>query len=704
MRSRPASGAPRPKSPLRAVALFVIVSMAAPHAQTLQGTLARNNEPSAAAATEPRGSIVQLLVGRSTVISVGQPITRVSLTIPNIADAMVTSPQQLLLHGKAPGTISMFVWDRGGGISRYEVIVQRDLSELSARLTHLFPGENITVASNGTDVVLSGSVSGKYAMDKAAEVAAGYVEKKEDVVNLLKQQEGMASRQVLLRVRFAEVSRTALTELGVSLAGNGVNDGRWFGRTTTQQFAAPAWNEDGKFIFSDFLNLFLFDSKNEIAGVVRALQNKGLFQSLAEPNLVAEDGKEASFLAGGEYPYPVVQGQDGGTSIAIQFKEYGVRLNFTPTIVGTDLVKLKVRPEVSSLDFANAVTLEGFRVPAISTRRAETEVELQDGQTFAIAGLMNNTVTSQMSKIPGIGDIPILGLLFRSKAARKDQTELVVMITPTILRRNSSGVSSTVPGMAEPFMPPLPKTLPPPPPWNRDGQPQSSTGGAPSGAPPSGNRPSAPTGAPVTTDRGTVPATGSASESPSAPVLDGTAAPTGKAVSAPAMPTSSTGEKESVTGSAKAGAARQAAEQQAAADRAAAGKQAQPAAAQAKRDQKAAAEQAARESKVAAEQARREQKAGAEQAARDRKAAAAQASVDAKKAAAAKVEAEKAAREQARLNAELEKRQAEAARRQAQIDKERGEEIARAEQKLKAAQKQYESALGQKQDPGQKQQ
>ena len=183
---------------------------------------------------------MQLLVGRSTVISVGQPITRVSLTIPNIADAMVTSPQQLLLHGKAPGTISMFVWDRGGGISRYEVIVQRDLSELSARLTHLFPGENITVASNGTDVVLSGSVSGKYAMDKAAEVAAGYVEKKEDVVNLLKQQEGMASRQVLLRVRFAEVSRSALTELGVSLAGNGVDDGRWFGRTTTQQFAAPA--------------------------------------------------------------------------------------------------------------------------------------------------------------------------------------------------------------------------------------------------------------------------------------------------------------------------------------------------------------------------------------------------------------------------------------------------------------------------------
>jgi pilus assembly protein CpaC len=693
MRFRPASGAPRPKSPLRAVALFVIVSMAAPHAQTLQGTLARNNEPAAPAATEPGGSVVQLLVGRSAVISVGQPITRVSLTIPNIADAMVTSPQQLLLHGKAPGTISMFVWDRGGGISRYEVVVQRDLSELSARLTHLFPGENITVASNGTDVVLSGSVSGKYAMDKAAEVAAGYVEKKEDVVNLLKQQEGMASRQVLLRVRFAEVSRSALTELGVSLAGNGVNDGRWFGRTTTQQFAAPAWNEDGKFIFSDFLNLFLFDSKNEIAGVVRALQNKGLFQSLAEPNLVAEDGKEASFLAGGEYPYPVVQGQAGGTSIAIQFKEYGVRLNFTPTIVGTDLVKLKVRPEVSSLDFANAVTLEGFRVPAISTRRAETEVELQDGQTFAIAGLMNNTVTSQMSKIPGIGDIPVLGLLFRSKAARKDQTELVVMITPTILRRNSTGVSSTLPDMVEPTLPPVQKTLPPPPPWNRDSR-----------VPPSTERAPAPTGpSDLAPARNSVAPTHGQASAPATVIPDSNAAapPMVDQPSAPAAVT----EAQPTAGKGAAAAARKAVNDDAAAVRRAA-------AAQASADRKAAEKAAARDREAAKQAARTkaaadakareaaktQARADAERADREKKAAAAQASIDARKAAADKVQAEKTAREQARLEAELKKRQAEAAQRQAVIDKARAEEIARAEQKLRSAQKEYESALGQKQN------
>src|SRR5206468_9741762 len=152
-------------------------------------------------------------------------------------------------------------------------------------------------------------------------------------------------------------------------------------------------------------------------------------------------------------------------AISIQFKEFGIRLNFLPTIVG-DRVQLHVRPEVSTLDFNNAILLQGFRIPALSTRRAETDVELQSGQTFAIAGLLNSTVSTSLQKIPGIGDIPILGNLFRSKAAQKDQTELVVMITPEILRKGSTGVSPTLPGLVEPFMPPSAKTLPPPSPWN----------------------------------------------------------------------------------------------------------------------------------------------------------------------------------------------------------------------------------------------
>jgi pilus assembly protein CpaC len=199
--------------------------------------------------------------------------------------------------------------------------------------------------------------------------------------------------------------------------------------------------------------------------LVRALQTRGLFQSLAEPNLVAESGKEASFLAGGEFPIPIAQGSGANIGVSVQFKEFGVRLTFTPTVVG-ERVHLKVRPEVSVLDFANAVVFSGFRIPALTTRRTETELELGNGQTFAIAGLLNNSMTQTLSKVPGIGDIPVLGYLFRSKAARKDQTELVVMITPQILPQGSSGVTDQLPRLQEPFLPRLPEeeSLPPQPP------------------------------------------------------------------------------------------------------------------------------------------------------------------------------------------------------------------------------------------------
>ena len=199
--------------------------------------------------------------------------------------------------------------------------------------------------------------------------------------------------------------------------------------------------------------------------MIKALQTKGLFQSLAEPNLVAESGKEASFLAGGEFPVPIAQGTGGGTSISVVFKEFGIRLTFTPIVIG-NRVHLKVKPEVSTLDFTNGVSLNGFRIPALTTRRTETEVELNDGQTFAIAGLMNNTMNSTLQKIPGIGDIPILGLLFKSKPAQKNQTELVVMITPEILPNNSPGVTSDLPKLVEPYLPPVvqKKPIPVPPP------------------------------------------------------------------------------------------------------------------------------------------------------------------------------------------------------------------------------------------------
>jgi pilus assembly protein CpaC len=518
-----------------ALAGFIIVILVArPQAQQQQvpafGSPAAVTMRDGALAAAPTS--VNLLVGRSTILDIGSTIARVSLTVPDVADAMVTAPTQLLIHGKQPGTISMFVWDRMGAIKTYEVIVRRDLSALVEQVKNLFPGEPITVAGSGKDVVLSGTVSSKYVIDKAADVAAGYVEKKENVVNLLKQAEGVASNQVLLRVRFAEVSRNALQEVGASLFSDGNNN--MFGRTTTQQFPAPFFDQQGPMlgqtlVFSDYLNLFLFDAKNKIGAVVKAMQAKGLFQSLAEPNLIALNGKEASFLAGGEFPYPVPQGNFG--QFTIHFKEYGVRLNFTPTVLGGDLINLKIRPEVSSLDFNNAVIIEGFRIPALSTRRTETEVELQDGQTFAIAGLLNNTALSHMRKVPGLGDIPILGMLFKSRAYQKDQTELVVMVTPQIVRRGSTGASEGIPSLVEPFMPANDKPIAPPDPYvgsplypvqGRSAAPSPVP--APSPATPQPAAPAAQQAAPPAAVQDPVPSTpiqeaGSVPAAPAAPVL-----------------------------------------------------------------------------------------------------------------------------------------------------------------------------------------
>jgi len=459
--------------------MFIIGVFGTPHrtlAQVAPGPTALAAMPAAAAAAGAGDAIneptsVRLIVGRSTLVDVGTPISRVSLTSADVADALVTAPSQLLVHGKVPGAISMFVWSRGGGVKRFEVVVSRDLARLNEQIQQLFPGEDIQAQSSGKQVVLSGNVSRKEIADKAISVAAGYVDSKDSVVNLMAAQPGPGSNQVLLRVRFAEVSRSAMSEAGMSIFTSPTGIHNNIGRATTQQFPAPAFTDlawtktngdfgsdvtssEGKLNFGDFLNLFLLNEKYDLGVVIKALKQRGLFQSLAEPNLVAESGKEASFLAGGEFPIPVAQGSGANLAISVQFKEFGVRLNFTPVVTG-DRVHLKVKPEVSTLDFGNAVVLNGFRIPALSTRRTETELELRNGQTFAIAGLMNNQMQSTLQKIPGIGDIPILGALFKSKAAQKDQTELVVMITPEILRPDSSGVTPNLPRMPETFLPPV---------------------------------------------------------------------------------------------------------------------------------------------------------------------------------------------------------------------------------------------------------
>ena len=693
-RSRPLQGR-RPAAFFAALVVYIIVILvAAPQAQQPQVFAPTNTTSATVVRDAVSGSEIELMVGRSTVLNVGSTIARVSLTVPDIADAMVTAPSQLLIHGKKPGTISLFVWDKAGAISTFEVKVRRDLSPLVAHMKQLFPGEDITVLGSGTDVVISGTVSTKYVMEKAADVAGGYVEKKENVVNMLKQAEGIASNQVMLRVRFAEVSRSAMQELGASLFANGSGpSNQWFGRTAPPGVPSPEF-EDGKLIFSDFLNLFLFNGKEGLGGVVRALSNKGLFQSLAEPNLIATNGKEASFLAGGEYPYPVVQSGSGSNSVTITFKEFGVRLSFTPTVLGGDLIHLKVKPEVSSLDFANAVIIDGFRVPALSTRRTETEVELRDGQTFAIAGLMNNTLTNTMSKIPGIGDIPILGLLFKSKAHQKNQTELVVMITPTIIRRGQMGVSESLPSLTEPYLSRPDKTYPSPDPYTGSprypaDRPQPREGNGPATQPRQGAAQQMPEPlAPVTSS---APAQKPTAPVPSRPISQtAPVTPAAQPAAKPAAPTTTPASRPA-----------QAAPKSSAVAPATTTKPATPTTTAASSKEsagvKAEVKGVDKASERASERAREQERRAAEAEAKQQAAAARQ-KAEADKVAALKAEedqrqADRLSKDRAKREAEIARKNAEIAKKQADDEAKREKALTEAAARLKQAQTAYQAEI-----------
>ncbi len=373
---------------------------------------------------------VSLTAGRSTVLNVDFDITRIAVTNPAIADAVVVAPREILIDGKAQGTISLIVWGDGRR-TQYDLVVDMPVTQLQQQLRNLFPGEDIEVTINEEATTLSGRVSSNEVMLKAGEIAEK-TSSKQKVINLLQVPGGIDTQQVLLQVRFAEVNRQALSEAGVSFftGASGYKD--WIGRATTQQFPAPDFEPD-RLTFSDYLNLFVFNTKYNVGGLLKALQTRGYLQSLAEPNLIAYNGREASFLAGGEVPVPIVQGGGNSSAVSVIYKEFGIRLTFTPTIAG-DMIRLHVKPEVSTLDFANGVTLSGFRIPALQTRRAETDIELRDGQSFAIAGLMNNVTQTDRSMIPVLGSLPIIGNLFKSKAARQAKTELMVLITPRLVK------------------------------------------------------------------------------------------------------------------------------------------------------------------------------------------------------------------------------------------------------------------------------
>ncbi|HWV94797.1 MAG TPA: type II and III secretion system protein family protein [Vicinamibacterales bacterium] len=407
---------------------------------------------------------VSVTAGRSTIVSTEFDVTRIAVTNPEVADATVVRPREILIDGKAAGTISLILWGDNTRV-QYDIVVEQPVTALEQQLHRLFPDETVEVTSNADGIVLSGRASSTQVMLRIAEVVRA-ASPKANVINMLQVPGGSDAQQVMLQVRIAEVNRKALMEFGTSFFTGATGAGNWIGRGTTGQFGAPEFSElsrsvttgpggrttslDGKIEFSDFLNIFLFNTSWNAGTLIRALKQTGYFQSLAEPNLIAYNNKEASFLAGGEFPIPIVNGVG---QVSIEYKEFGVRLNFTPTIAG-DLIRLKVRPEVSELDFNNGITMEGFRIPALQVRRAETEVELRDGQSFAVAGLIDNTAQTDKSAIPLLSQVPIIGHLFASKADRQERTELLVLITPRLVRPLNPDEVPALPTLPGRFLPP----------------------------------------------------------------------------------------------------------------------------------------------------------------------------------------------------------------------------------------------------------
>ena len=403
---------------------------------------------------------LRVLVGKSVVLNSPQILRRVSVSDPTIAAAVTISPTQVLLNGLAAGKTSLILWNEQDRPTAYDLNVELDVVGLRDTIAQIFPGENIQVSQSGASIVLTGTASTKEAADRALAIAQT---QSKSVVNLLVVLQGGLGAQVLLQVRFAEVDRTSIQQLGINFFSTGF--GNTPGTVTTGQFgpAAVAGNVTSSipgrlpgftssFTLTDLLNIFVFRPDLNLGATIRLLQQSNVLQILAEPNLLALNGREASFLAGGEFPFPVVQSAAGTNAITIQFREFGVRLKFTPTILSDGSIRLKVAPEVSALDFANALTISGFVVPALSTRKAETEIELRDGQSFAIAGLLDNRLTEVASKIPGLGDIPIIGKLFRSRSTNRNNTELLVMVTPKLVKPLAPGQVPSMPNFQKPFL------------------------------------------------------------------------------------------------------------------------------------------------------------------------------------------------------------------------------------------------------------
>jgi pilus assembly protein CpaC len=409
----------------------------------LIGTLsmAGQNAPQPVAPAE--GETVHVLVGKSIVINVQTPLTRVLSSNPMAVETMATSPTQVVIEGKSAGASSLILWDSSGRSQVFDVVTDIDIASLRNAIQKTYPNEHLQVEAEGGHLLLTGTASNPHIVEDLGKMAGSY---SKDVVNSVLVPLGH-DRQILLEVRFVEIDRTALSQFGVNFLSTGA--GKTIGTTTTGQFGGfgqqnindifGPGTSGGDFTsqqtLSQVLNVFLFRPDIHLGAIVQALHAQNVLQILAEPNLMALSGQKATFLAGGEFPYVLAQPSTGLVTYSVTFKPFGVKLDFTGTVQQDNTLRLHVAPEVSTLDYSNGVVIPGSggTVPALSTRRAETEIELKDGQSFGIAGLLDQRTTTLLSKVPGIGDVPILGQLFRSRSINKTNNELLVFVTPHIV-------------------------------------------------------------------------------------------------------------------------------------------------------------------------------------------------------------------------------------------------------------------------------
>jgi pilus assembly protein CpaC len=404
--------------------LITILGISVAHAQenSYKASFSQNKEAIA----------VNVLVGQSRVINFDRPVGRFSVSNPDIAEAVLVTPDQVLVNGKAFGQVNFIAWEQTGGqFLMFDVYVRANLSLIDSQVRALFPKDDIRLSQANGSVVISGTVSNATTSAQVQSVieAANF-----KVVNMLTSPTANAS-QVQLEVRVAEVNRNRLRDYGTSFLQNGQTGGyanSGGGPSTISDSVIGAASA----VMNPALNVLLFNRSLNAAAMLKLLRTEGAYRELAEPNLIAMNGQQASFLAGGEFPVPVLQNAGSGSNIGITivWKEYGVRLNFKPTIIDEDHIRLELEPEVSTIDFSNGVRFNGFVVPALRTRRAKTGVELRDGQAFALAGLLDNNETKTLSRIPIVSDIPVIGNLFKSKSFEKKETELMFFVTAHMVK------------------------------------------------------------------------------------------------------------------------------------------------------------------------------------------------------------------------------------------------------------------------------